>query len=90
MRVRSFITLALSLMVNAVLFGTGAVIVLSIPALRDHMAYLLPAVIIVSLVLTPFIAWKIAPRMRARFWYPRRYRLLKHTDTTEGHERPAK
>ena len=36
MRTRSFIALALAFMVNAVLFGTGAVVVLGVETLRDH------------------------------------------------------
>ena len=68
MKTRSFITLILSLVVNALLFGTGAIIVLSIPSLRENMLYLIPAVIVVSFLLTPFISWAIAPRVRARYW----------------------
>ena len=59
------------LMVNAVLSGTGAIIVLSVPELREHAAYLIPAVVVASLVATPLIAWKIAPRMRLRYWRER-------------------
>jgi hypothetical protein len=53
-------------MVNAVLFGIGAIAVLSIPALADYAKYLLPAVIVGAIVLTPPIAWKLAPRLRLR------------------------
>lgn len=61
------------LMVNAVLFGVGAVAVLSIPALAEHAAYLLPAVIVASFVATPFIARAIVPRMRLRNRRRRRF-----------------
>jgi hypothetical protein len=54
------------MMVNAVLFGAGAVVVLSIPALAAHAAVLLPAVVVVSLLAAPPIARAIAPRMRLR------------------------
>ena len=57
-----------ALMVNAVLFGTGAVTVLSIPALAAHAPILLPAVIVTSIVLAPALAVLIAPRMRFRNW----------------------
>lgn len=67
---RAFITILLSLMVNAVLFGAGAILVLSVPALSEQAKYLLPVVIVLSFVLTPFIAWKMAPRLRARYWNP--------------------
>ncbi len=67
---RAFITVLLSLMVNAVLFGFGAILVLSVPALNEQAKYLLPAVIVASFVVTPVIAWKMAPRLRARYWNP--------------------
>ncbi|HHZ08643.1 MAG TPA: hypothetical protein GX405_07685 [Rhizobiales bacterium] len=66
-----FITALVSMMTNAVLFGAGAITVLSIPALDQHAKYLLPAVILASLVLAPVAGWYIAPRLRARNWrYP--------------------
>ncbi len=55
------------MIVNAVLFGTGAVVVLSVPALAAYAHILLPAVIVLSFVLSPFLAWTIAPMMRARY-----------------------
>lgn len=55
-------------MVNAVLFGTGAVIVLSVPGLQEQWKYLLPVVIVLSFLLAAPIAWLIAPRLRARYW----------------------
>jgi len=68
MKVRTQIAIAVGLMVNAVLFGVGAVAVLTIPALNAHAMYLLPAVIVLALVLTPPIAWIIAPRLRLKYW----------------------
>ena len=53
MSTRTFIAMAVGLMVNAVLFGIGAIAVLSIPALADYAKYLLPAVIVGAIVLTP-------------------------------------
>lgn len=65
---RAFITILLSLMVNAVLFGVGAILVLSVPALSDQAKFLLPVVVVASFIITPFIAWTMAPRLRARYW----------------------
>ncbi len=72
MKVRLLITAALSLMVNAVLFGVGAIIVLSIPELNVDAEYLLPIVVVVSFIATPIIAWFLAPRMRNRYWQRRK------------------
>ncbi len=63
-----FITALVSMMTNAVLFGAGAITVLSVPVLNEQAKYLLPVVIVASLVLAPVAAWFIAPRMRARNW----------------------
>ena len=68
---RLSITLLVMMMTNAVLFGIGAIIVLSIPALNDHAMVLLPVVIVTSLLVGPLTAWYIAPRLRARYWKPR-------------------
>jgi uncharacterized membrane protein YciS (DUF1049 family) len=68
---RIYITILLSLMTCAVLFGIGAVAVLSVPALNEQAKFLLPAVIVASFVLGPIIAWFMAPRMRARYWKAR-------------------
>jgi hypothetical protein len=56
------------MMINAIIFGIGAVTVLSIPALAAHAKYLLPAVVVASFILAPFVAWPIARRMRLRNW----------------------
>lgn len=63
-----FITAIVSMMTNAVLFGAGAVTVLSVPVLDEQAKYLLPVVIAASFVLAPIAAWFIAPRLRARNW----------------------
>lgn len=64
MKTRSHMTLMLSFMVNAVIFGTGAIIVLSVEGLRAYAPYLLPAVIVAALIVTPIISWWMAPRLR--------------------------
>jgi len=62
------------MMINAVLFGLGAIIVLSIPALAEHAKYLMPLVVVLSFALAPFIAAPIARRMRLRNWGRRAWR----------------
>jgi hypothetical protein len=63
---RMSIALLVTMMTNSVFFGIGAIVVLSVPALNEHAKYLLPAVIVLSFLLGPIVAWYIAPRMRAR------------------------
>jgi hypothetical protein len=54
------------MMVNAVVFGIGAITVLSIPSLSENAPVWLPAVVIASFVISAPIAWYIAPHMRSR------------------------
>ena len=61
---RLAITFLIYGMIQAVLFGAGAVAVLATP-LRDQAAILLPLVVVVSAGLAIPFAWKIAPLMRA-------------------------
>ena len=65
-RTRTWIALLISLPVNAVLFGAGAIAVLSIPALAEQAKYLLPAVIVTGLAATLPLACVLAPRLRLR------------------------
>ncbi len=69
MRTRTMIAALISLPVNAVIFGAGAIAVLSIPALAEQAKYLLPAVIVGGFLVTFPIAWILAPRLRARYQY---------------------
>jgi hypothetical protein len=55
-------------LVNPILFGIGAVTVLSVPAFAEHAKYLIPAVVVASFALAPVIAYVIAPRLRIRNW----------------------
>lgn len=71
MSTNTYITIAVAMMVNAVVFGIGAITVLSIPALSENAKYLIPAVVIVTFCVTPFIARRIAPRLRLRYWRER-------------------
>ncbi|KQW29773.1 hypothetical protein ASE36_13255 [Rhizobium sp. Root274] len=56
------------MMINAVIFGTGAIIVLSVPALAAQAKVLLRLVVVASFLAAPFFAFAVAPRMRLRNW----------------------
>ncbi|MFN7023653.1 MAG: hypothetical protein ACK4QP_03870 [Pseudorhizobium sp.] len=70
----TWLTIICSFMVNAVLFGAGAILVLSVPSLEAYAKYLIPAVIVLSFAFTYVIASRIAPRMRLRHWGQRRWK----------------
>lgn len=65
---RSRIGLLIYGMANAVLFGIGIVLVLSIEALSQHAWVLIPLVVVVSLVAAWPVAWWVAPRLRKPLW----------------------
>ncbi|NML73893.1 hypothetical protein HHL25_07120 [Rhizobium sp. S-51] len=71
MKTDTFITICVAMMVNAVIFGIGAITVLSVPMLNENAKYLLPAVVVLAFAIAPFIAWQIAPRLRLRYWRER-------------------
>lgn len=64
MSTRMVIAILIYGMVQAVLFGAGAVAVLATP-LKHQAAILLPLAVVASAALAIPFAWKIAPRMRA-------------------------
>ena len=64
----TWLTIVCSMMINAVIFGTGAVLVLSVPTLAAHAKILLPFVVIAAFAAAPFFALAVAPRMRLRNW----------------------
>lgn len=70
MRTRTLIAGLISLPINAVIFGTGAIAVLSIPGLAENAKYLLPLVVVVGFAATVPLAWKLAPQLRANRHYP--------------------
>ena len=70
----TWLRIVCSMMINAVLFGAGAILVLSVPALAAEAKYLLPLVVITSLVVAPFFAFAVARRMRVRNWGTRGWR----------------
>lgn len=55
-------------MINAVLFGAGAILVLSVPDLSAQAMTLLPVVVALSFLIAAPAAWFLAPRLRLRFW----------------------
>jgi NAD(P)H-hydrate repair Nnr-like enzyme with NAD(P)H-hydrate dehydratase domain len=59
------------MMVQAVLFGAGLVLILLTPSLNAHAMSTLPEMIVLSVLLSAVIAWMIAPRLRARHWRAR-------------------
>lgn len=68
MKTRVYVTALAALPVNAVLFGIGAVTVLSVPALSEHATTLMPNVVLASMAMTPPVAWAISRRMMLRYW----------------------
>lgn len=66
MKTRTWIAALIYLPLNAVLFGVGAIAVLTIPFPADAVKYLLPIVIVAALALTAPLAWYLAPKMRLR------------------------
>ncbi|MCB1520115.1 MAG: hypothetical protein KDJ37_06010 [Hyphomicrobiaceae bacterium] len=68
MTTRSYIAGVVSMVINAVVFGLGAIAVLSIPSLRTDAAIWLPAVVVVAFLVAPVLAWFMAPRLRLRYW----------------------
>ena len=73
MSVRLQISLLIYMMVQAVTFGVGAILVLATP-LSEQAMTLMPWMIALSFIVSAPFAWFIAPRMRARFWRSREAR----------------
>lgn len=66
MTTRSAVSLVISTMVHAVMFGAGAIALLAVPALAPSAANLLTTVIIAGLLLTPLVAWWLTPQLQVR------------------------
>lgn len=64
----TWLRIVCSMLIYAVLFGTGAVLVLSAPALAAQAKSLLPLVVVGSCLIAPLFAAFVAPRMRLRSW----------------------
>lgn len=67
MKIRLFIASLVFMMVQAVLFGIGTIIVLATP-LAENAMQLMPWVVVISSLISVPLSWVIAPRLRARFW----------------------
>lgn len=67
MRTRIGIAAMVFMMVQAVLFGVGALLVLATPLSADAVK-LMPVVILGSFLLSAPFSWWLAPRLRARYW----------------------
>lgn len=65
---RARIAMLIYPVVNAVLFGAGAITVLSVPGLRAEAPLLLPFVVAASFIGAAPVAWLIVPRMRSTRW----------------------
>ena len=63
---RCSIAMVITLPVSAVVLGSGAAVVLGMPALSSHATLLLPVVVLATIVIAPLIAWRLAPRLSAR------------------------
>jgi hypothetical protein len=70
---RMRIAAVIYMMVQAVTFGVGTVLVLATP-LEAQAMKLLPVVVIASSIASIPISWWMAPRLQARFWRAKRMR----------------
>ena len=64
---RMQIAAVIYMMVQAVTFGAGVVLVLATPLQAEAMK-LMPVVVLVSAIASIPISWLVAPRLQARFW----------------------
>ena len=60
------------LIVNAVVFGIGLILVLMTPTLVQHAFFWIPAIVVTSFALSAPLAWFLAPSMMMRFTMARR------------------
>ena len=61
------VTALIYLIVNAVVFGVGLILVLMTPTLDQHAFFWIPAIIVTSFALSAPLSWFIAPFMMLRF-----------------------
>lgn len=64
---RMWITVVISMMVQAVLFGIGLIVTLMATDDSGARTWGIVATILVSLLAGPPLAWWLAPRLRARY-----------------------
>lgn len=65
--VRLSIAILVFMMIQAILFYIGALLVLATP-LRDLAMQLMPVVVAISTIISIPVSWFIAPRLQARYW----------------------
>jgi hypothetical protein len=65
MRADHFAILNIALAIEALVFVTGAAIVLAVPAWQAHAPLLLPLMVMGALVATPFAVWALSRGARA-------------------------
>jgi hypothetical protein len=68
METDTWLKIVSGMVASAVLFGIGAITVLAVPALAANAKYLIPVVVVTSIVGSLPIAVWIARRMRYRNW----------------------
>ncbi|MCR6502773.1 hypothetical protein MUO32_27465 [Shinella sp. CPCC 101442] len=66
MRTITHITIVVSMMVNAVIFGVGTIVILTVPALNDQAKYLLPVWTTFTFLVSPVVGRFLAPTLRLR------------------------
>ena len=77
MQNRLIIAILVYMMVQAVLFGVGLLVILANPATRDAMSAMVWMIAITAAISAP-ISLMIAPRLTARYWRGR------HGDVISG------
>jgi hypothetical protein len=65
---RVLIAVLIYSMVNGVLFGSGLIVVLTLPMLSADTGFWISLVVGASFILAAPIAWWIAPRLQASYW----------------------
>ncbi|MCW2282750.1 hypothetical protein M2323_000515 [Rhodoblastus acidophilus] len=81
---RASIAILIYMMVQAVTFGVGVILVMATP-LANFAMTLMPYVVATSLIASAPLAWFIAPLARARH-----ERLLNARDPSRGHDQPPR
>lgn len=65
---RAWISTVLFLPVSAALVGVACAVALANPQLQPAIDDLLPGIVVVALLLAGIASWRLAPRVRARYW----------------------
>ena len=70
MRARMQIAVLIYMMVQAVTFGIGIILVLA-TSLQAKAMELVPIVVVASAIVSIPVSWLLAPRLQARYWRAR-------------------